>query len=198
MRSTIAAMSPRVIRRRRSSRTRARARSRPRPARIATRSLSGIGSVSKQDIDDAIAAADEAKANVHQFEANLAAAALRVEYTRVSAPISGRIGRSAVTAGALVNANQQTALATIQQLDPIYVDITQSSAQLLALRRALAQGELLPATASVHLKLEDGSDYPRTGKIEFSEVTVDQSTGAVTFAGDVPEPRSACCCRACS
>ena len=152
------------------------------------RSLSEIGSLSKQDIDDAIASADEAKANVHQYEANLAAAALRVEYTRVSAPISGRIGRSAITPGALVNANQQTALATIQQLDPIYVDITQSSAQLLALRRALAQGELLPATASVHLKLEDGSDYSRPGKIEFSEVTVDQNTGAVTLRATFPNP----------
>jgi len=152
------------------------------------RSLSDLGAFSKQDVDDAIASADQAKANVHQYEANLAAAQLRVEYTRVSAPISGRIGRSAVTAGALVNASQQTALATIQQLDPIYVDITQSSAQLLALRRALAQGDLLSANASVHLKLEDGSDYPRTGRIEFSEVTVDQNTGAVTLRATFPNP----------
>jgi len=152
------------------------------------RSLSGVDAVSKQDIDDAIAAADQAKANVHQFEANLAAAKLRVEYTRVLAPISGRIGRSSVTAGALVNANQQSPLATIQQLDPIYVDITQSSAQLLALRRALAQGKLLPANASVRLKLEDGSDYPSAGKIQFSEVTVDQNTGAVTLRASFPNP----------
>jgi membrane fusion protein (multidrug efflux system) len=152
------------------------------------RALSGISAVSRQDVDDAIAAADQAKANVHQFEANLAAAQLHVEYTRVYAPISGRIGRSAVTAGALVNANQQTALATIQQLDPIYVDITQSSTQLLALRRALALGTLLPANASVRLKLEDGSDYPGTGKIEFSEVTVDPNTGTVTLRATFPNP----------
>jgi membrane fusion protein (multidrug efflux system) len=152
------------------------------------RSLAGNDVVSKQDIDDAIAAADQATANVHQFEASLAVAQLRVEYTRVLAPIGGRIGRSSVTPGALVNANQQTALATIQQLDPIYVDITQSSAQLLALRRALAQGKLLPANAAVHLKLEDGSDYPSTGKIEFSEVTVDQNTGAVTLRATFPNP----------
>jgi membrane fusion protein (multidrug efflux system) len=152
------------------------------------RSLSDIDAVSKQDIDDAIAAADQAKANVHQFEANLAAAELHVEFTHVLAPISGRIGRSTVTPGALVNANQQGALATIEQLNPIYVDITQSSAQLLALRRALALGKWLPANASVRLKLEDGSDYPMTGKIGFSEVTVDQNTGAVTLRATFPNP----------
>jgi membrane fusion protein (multidrug efflux system) len=151
-------------------------------------SLSAISAVSRQDIDDAIAAADQAKANVHQFEANLAAARLRVEYTRVLAPISGRIGRSSVTVGALVNANQPVALATIQQLDPIYVDIAQSSAQLLALRRALALGNLLPATATVRLKLEDGSEYPTSGKLEFSEATVNQSTGAVTLRATFPNP----------
>lgn len=153
------------------------------------RKLSDNQAVSRQDIDDAIAAAGTARASLHQYEANLRAANLNLEYTRVLAPISGRIGRSSVTVGALVQASQTTALATITQLDPIYVDITQSSAQLLALRKQLANGSVLPASATVHLKLEDGSDYPYAGTIEFSEVSVDENAGTVVLRARIPNPQ---------
>ncbi len=153
------------------------------------RKLSDNQAVSKQDIDDAIAAAGTARASLHQYEANLRAANLNLEYTKVLAPISGRIGRSSVTVGALVQASQTTALATITQLDPIYVDITQSSAQLLALRKQLANGSVLPASATVHLKLEDGSDYPYAGTIEFSEVSVDENAGTVVLRARIPNPQ---------
>lgn len=148
--------------------------------------LTEIDAVSRQDIDDANAAARQALANVHQYRASLQTAKINVGFTRVYAPISGRIGRSVVTKGALVTASQTTALATIQQLDPIFVDITQSSQQLLALRRQLAQGDILPANASVRLKLEDGTLYPGVGRIEFSEVTVDQTAGTVTLRARFP------------
>jgi membrane fusion protein (multidrug efflux system) len=145
--------------------------------------------VSRQDIDDAIAAAGTARASLHQYEANLRAANLNLEYTKVLAPISGRIGRSAVTPGALVSAAQTTAMATITQLDPTYVDITQSSAQLLELRKRLASGSILPTSAIVHIKLEDGSTYPETGTIEFSEVSVDENAGTVVLRAKVPNPQ---------
>lgn len=150
------------------------------------KALSDHQAVSKQDIDDARAAADQARALLHQYQANLASADLNLEYTRVLAPISGRIGRSSVTPGALVSAAQTTAMATIQKLDPIYVDITQSSAQMLELRRKLANGSVLPASATVRLKLEDGSDYPETGTIEFSEVSVNENSGTVVLRARFP------------
>lgn len=153
------------------------------------KSLRDIEAVSRQDIDDAIAAAGEARAQVQQAQANLNTANTNLGYTRIVAPISGRIGRSTFTAGALVTASQADALATIQQLDPIYVDITQSSAQLVSLRRALAQGSVLPASAKVNLKLEDGSDYPFTGTVEFSEVNVDTTAGTVTIRARFPNPQ---------
>jgi len=153
------------------------------------KALSDHQAVSKQDIDDARAAADQARALLHQYEANLASANLNLEYTRVLAPISGRISRSSVTQGALVSAAQTTALATIQQLDPIYVDITQSSAQMVELRRKLANGSVLPASATVRLKLEDGSDYPLPGRIEFREVTVDENSGTVVVRARFPNPQ---------
>lgn len=153
------------------------------------RKLSDNQAVSRQDIDDAIAAAGTARATLHQYEANLRAADLNLEYTRVLAPISGRIGRSAVTPGALVSAAQTTALATISQLDPVYVDITQSSAQLLELRKRLASGSVLPTAAVVHLKLEDGSDYPLAGSVEFSEVSVDENAGTVVLRAKFPNPQ---------
>jgi membrane fusion protein (multidrug efflux system) len=153
------------------------------------KSLRDIEAVSRQDIDDAIAAAGTARAQVAAAQANLNSASTNLSYTRITAPISGRIGRSAFTAGALVTASQADPLATIQQLDPIYVDITQSSAALVALRRALAQGNVLPASAQVTLKLEDGGDYPFTGRVEFSEVNVDQSAGTVTIRARFPNPQ---------
>lgn len=134
---------------------------------------------------------DEARAASLQAEAELERARIDVRYTKVLAPISGRIGRSAVTEGALVSNGQALALATIQQLDPIYVDVTQPARDLLALRRDLAEGRLQKAgenAAKVTLVLEDGSDYGHDGKLEFSEVTVDPGTGSVTLRAVFPNP----------
>ncbi|WP_455924642.1 efflux RND transporter periplasmic adaptor subunit [Pseudomonas putida] len=140
--------------------------------------------VSKQEFDNA-------RAQQLQAEAQVRSAQINLRYTKVMAPISGRIGRSAVTEGALVANGQSTALATIQQLDPIYVDVTQSSADMLKLRRALDAGQLqtLGGTkAKVNLTLEDGRTYPQQGTLEFSEVSVDPSTGSVTLRAVFPNP----------
>jgi len=140
--------------------------------------------ISKQDYDNAVAAKLKAEAAAEQARINLV-------YTKVLAPISGRIGRSAVTEGALVTAGQATALATIQQLDPIYVDAVQPSAMLLRLRRDFASGRLKKVgdqQAEVTLKLEDGSAYPQAGKLQFSEVTVDATSGSVTLRAVYPNP----------
>ena len=134
---------------------------------------------------------DEARAAALQAEAALEQARIDLRYTKVMAPISGRIGRSAVTEGALVSNGQANAMATIQQLDPIYVDVTQSSKELLRLRRDLAEGRLQKASdsaAKVALKLEDGSRYAHEGTLEFSEVAVDESTGSVTLRAVFPNP----------
>lgn len=147
--------------------------------------------VSQEDCDDAEAALKEAAASVAVDEAAVATARINLDYTQVTSPIVGRIGRSAVTQGALVTASQELTLATVQQLDPIYVDLTQSSAQLLRLRRALEDGRLQrPAGGQpkVTLILEDGVAYPLAGRLEFSEVTVDQGTGAVTLRATFPNP----------
>jgi membrane fusion protein (multidrug efflux system) len=154
--------------------------------------LAGIDAVSKQANDDAQAALKQAQADVASAQAALRTAQINLDYTRVNAPISGRIGRSSVTPGALVTANQATTLATIQQLDPIYVDVTQSSSELLRLQRALAAGQIKRSAqnqAKVKLLLEDGSAYPLDGKLEFSEVTVDASTGTVTLRATFPNPK---------
>ncbi|EZH84320.1 MAG: efflux RND transporter periplasmic adaptor subunit [Pseudomonas sp.] len=134
---------------------------------------------------------DEARAAALQADAALEQARIDLRYTKVMAPISGRIGRSAVTEGALVSNGQTNAMATIQQLDPIYVDVTQSSKELLRLRRDLADGRLQKASesaAKVALKLEDGSQYAHEGTLEFSEVAVDESTGSVTLRAVFPNP----------
>ncbi|KFG88942.1 Efflux transporter, RND family, MFP subunit [Sphingobium herbicidovorans NBRC 16415] len=144
--------------------------------------------VSAQDRDDVLAAARQAGAAVQQARASLQTAGINLRFTEVRAPISGRIGRSMMTPGALVTASQATPLATIQQLDPIFVDITQSSAQLLALRRSLAAGKTLPASATIRLKLDDGSDYPLEGRIEFAEPIVDPDSGTVTLRARFPNP----------
>ncbi len=147
--------------------------------------------VSQESYDEARAALQQAQATVAMDEAALQAARIDLDYTRVSAPIDGRIGRSAVTQGALVTGNQTNALATIRQLDPIYVDVTQSSAELLRLKRALGEGRLQQPeglSAPVELILEDGSRYPHPGKLEFSEVTVDERTGSVTLRALFPNP----------
>ncbi len=134
---------------------------------------------------------DDAQANRLQAEAALERAKIEQRYTRVLAPIAGRIGRSTVSEGALVSNGQAQELAVIQQLDPIYVDVTQSANDLLRLRRELASGQLEKASdnaAQVTLKLQDNSDYPHTGTLEFSEVSVDASTGSVTLRAVFPNP----------
>ena len=151
-----------------------------------------IEAVSAQANDEAEAAQKQAQAEVGAAKAALDKARVDLDFTRVTSPIAGRIGRSAVTAGALVTANQEAALATVQQLDPIYVDLTQSSAKLLALKRDLASGKLQHAagnTVPVQLVLEDGSVYGSEGRLAFSEVTVDQATGSVTLRAVFPNPK---------
>lgn len=143
--------------------------------------------VSQQDADDAKAAYLAAVASVAQYQAALETARINLAYTQVRAPIAGRIGISSVTPGALVTASQSDALATIRALDPIYVDLTQSSAQLLKLRRqqaALQRGAVTP----VAIKLEDGTPYAHAGKLELTEVAVDEATGSVTLRAVFPNP----------
>lgn len=146
--------------------------------------------ISKQDYTNAVAQARQADASVAQNAAALRSAQINQRFTRVPAPITGRIGLSTVTEGALVTANQTDALTTITRLDPVFVDIQESAADLLALRRALSQGGVVPTAAPVRLKLPDGSDYGYTGKVEFSQVVVDQSTGTVTLRAVFPNPQS--------
>lgn len=150
------------------------------------RPLAEIEAVSRQDYTDAAATARQATATVAQNRAALETARINLRFTTVPAPITGRIGRSLFTVGALVATSQADPLATIQQLDPIFVDIQQSSAALLSLRRALATNGVVPTRAEVRLQLEDGSDYGYSGAVEFSEVVVDQSTGTVTLRARFP------------
>jgi membrane fusion protein (multidrug efflux system) len=140
--------------------------------------------IAPQDADDAKAAYLQAKANADSARINL-------NYTRIVSPITGRIGASAVTEGALVTAQQATALTTVSTLDPIYVDVDQSSAELVALRRAVQAGNVNssgPLTAEVSLKLDDGSSYPMKGRLQFTDVTVDPATGAVQLRAIFPNP----------
>jgi len=150
--------------------------------------LAEMEAVAKQDYTDANATALQAKASVAQTRAQLETARINLRFSTVPAPITGRIGRSLFTEGALVTVNQADPLATIQRLDPIFVDIQQSSADLLALRRSISQGGLSATQARVKLLLEDGSTYGPTGTIEFSEVTVDPSTGTVALRATFPNP----------
>ena len=148
-------------------------------------------SVSQQEYDEARAQLDENKAAVAAARANLQSAQINLDYATISAPIDGRIGRSSVTAGALVTANQPQTLATIRQLDPIFVDLTQSSNDLRQLRKAMAAGELEQVSedqALITLLLEDGSQYPQAGVLQFSEYAVDESTGSVTLRALFPNP----------
>jgi membrane fusion protein (multidrug efflux system) len=152
--------------------------------------LADMEAISKQDYTDALAQARQADAAVAQNSASLRAAQVNMRFTRVPAPISGRIGLSNFTEGALVTANQADALATITRLDPVYVDIQQSASDLLKLRQALSQGGgAVPATAQVRLKLPDGSNYGFSGTVEFSQVIVDQSTGTVTIRARFANPQ---------
>ncbi len=146
--------------------------------------------ISKQDYTNAVAQARQAEAAVAQNSAAVRSAQINLRFTRVPAPISGRIGLSNVTEGALVTANQAEALTTITRLDPVFVDIQESAADLLALRQSLAQGGVSSTTAQVRLKLPDGSFYGYTGTVEFSQVLVDQATGTVTVRARFPNAQS--------
>ncbi len=148
-----------------------------------------IKAVSQQENDDAAAALQQAEADVASAKASLQSGRINLDYTRIMAPVSGRIGKSSVTPGALVTAAQATPLATVQQLDPIYVDVTQSSTAVLRLKRALAGGQLSGGTAQARLLLEDGTAYPLPGKLKFSDVTVDPATGAITLRAEFPNPK---------
>jgi membrane fusion protein (multidrug efflux system) len=154
------------------------------------RPLAAMEAVSKQDYSDALAQSRQANAAIAQNNAALRTAQINLRYTRVPAPISGRIGLSKFTEGALVTANQVDALTTITRLDPVYVDIQQSAPELLALRRSLSQGGTAPLTTQVRLKLPDGSDYGYTGTLQFTEVVVDAGTGSVTLRARFPNPQS--------
>jgi len=154
--------------------------------------LVAINAVSHQDNDDAQASAQSAAANVQAQRAAVEQAQINLAYTRVFAPISGRVGKSSVTPGALVTASQATPLATVQNLDKVYVDVTQSSSDLLKLRRDLAAGTLGgPSSAQVQLILEDGSVYPLPGTLAFSDITVDQGTGSIGLRAVFPNPNGA-------
>jgi membrane fusion protein (multidrug efflux system) len=153
------------------------------------KSLAAAQAVSRQDYDDAVAASGEAVANIATAMASIEQANINLAYTKVMAPIAGRIGRSSVTPGALVTASQTTSLATITQLDPIYVDVTQSAGTLLRLKQELAAGQVQrtgPGQAKVTLLLEDGSPYGTPGTLQFSEVNVDQGTGTVALRAIFP------------
>ncbi len=148
--------------------------------------------VSKQEYDNALAALKASEADVAAGRAALEAAQINLGYTTVRSPVSGRIGRSAVTEGAYVQASSATLLATVQQLDPVYVDVTQSSADVLRLRRDLEGGKLQSAgkgKARVRVVLEDGREYAETGALQFADVTVDPSTGSIALRAIVPNPR---------
>ena len=152
--------------------------------------LAKMEAISKQDFTDALAQARAADAAVAQNSAALRVAQVNVRFTRVPAPITGRIGVSNFTEGALVTANQADSLTTITRLDPVYVDIQESAADLLALRSALSRGGATPTTAQVRLKLPDGSYYGYSGTVEFSQVLVDENTGTVTLRARFANPQS--------
>ncbi len=153
------------------------------------RPLAAAEAISKQEYTNAIASSRQATASVAQTRAALETARINLKFTTVPAPITGRIGRSLFTVGALVSASQTDPLAQIQRLDPMFVDIQQSSADLLALRRSLATDGVVPTRAVVRLKLEDASDYGQTGTVEFAETVVDTNTGTVTLRARFPNPQ---------
>ena len=150
-----------------------------------------VNGVSQQELDNAQSAYEQAKATVAVNEAVLKTARTNLRYTQVSAPISGRIGRSSITRGALVTSAQIDPLATIQKLDPMYVDLTQSSDEYMALRKQLAENGIKPTELSVRLKLENGTVYAEQGTFKFSDVAVDEATGSVTLRAAFPNPNNA-------
>lgn len=155
------------------------------------RQLIGSNAVSQQDFDDADAAGKRAEADVISAKAEMDRARINLAYTRVKAPISGRIGKSSVTTGALVTAFQPVALSVIQKLDPVYVDVTQSSRSLLRLKQSMDNGSLKKGAnheAGMTLTLEDGTPYAEDGILKFSDVTVDEGTGSVILRSVFPNP----------
>ena len=155
------------------------------------RELVKISAVSQQVFEEAVATMGQDEAEVLAKKAALRSAELELSYTEVTAPISGRIGRALVTEGALVSAQEATQLAVIHQLDPVYLDVTQSSTDVLRLRRALASGSVggvRPEEARIRLELEDGTEYPHPGKLLFSDISVDPTTGMITMRALVPNP----------
>lgn len=153
--------------------------------------LVAVKAVSQQEYDDSVAALLQVEADIKYWKAIVETARINLEYTRITAPITGRIGKSNVTVGALVTANQGTALATIQQLDPTYVDVTQSIADLLRLKRNITSGRIKRDGANqarVKLILEDGTVYPLEGMLQFRDITVDPTTGSVTLRVVFPNP----------
>lgn len=152
--------------------------------------LLGTSYISKQDYDNAVSTLQQADAAVVAAKAAVETARINLAYTKVTSPISGRIGKSAVTEGALVSNGQATALSTVQQLDPMYVDVTQSSTDFLRLKQELASGALKQENgkAKVKLMLENGAEYAQEGTLEFSDVTVDETTGSITIRALFPNP----------
>ncbi|CUX61236.1 Acriflavine resistance protein A [Agrobacterium deltaense Zutra 3/1] len=152
--------------------------------------LTSNNAVSEQDLEDAKSTLAQAKADVASAKASVETARINLEYTKIRAPISGRVDASAITVGALVTAEQTTALTTIRSLDPINVDVTQASSKILNLREAVDAGQLrfTGINVSVNLKLDNGKEYAKTGTVEFAEATVDQSAGTVKLRAQFPNP----------
>ncbi|MBU3009602.1 efflux RND transporter periplasmic adaptor subunit [Cobetia amphilecti] len=147
--------------------------------------------VSQQDYDDAVATVGEDRADVASAKAAVSSAQINLDYTKVTSPISGRIGKSSVTKGALVTASQETSLATVQQLDPIYVDMTQSATEIMKLKRELSKNgkaSSAPSKVKVELVLDDGNVFEQEGELQFTDVSVDQGTGMVTLRALFPNP----------
>ncbi|ODS63775.1 MAG: efflux transporter periplasmic adaptor subunit [Arenimonas sp. SCN 70-307] len=169
----------------------ARARASAESARLAAQrstELVAAKLVSQQDHERALAAAAEAAADVAAYRAALQSAEVNLGYTRISSPIAGRAGKSSVTQGALVTANQAQALVTVQQLDPMYVDLSQSAAELLQLRKDIEAGRVEQDGIAARIVLEDGSEYAHAGALEFTDVTVDPGTGSYALRVRVPNP----------
>lgn len=154
--------------------------------------LLGTKYISQQEYDNAVATQRQADATVTAAKATVETARINLAYTKVTSPITGRVGLSTVTEGALVNANQTNAMTTVQQLDPIYVDVTQSSTDFLRLKQELASGKLQQQNgkASVELVMDNGQTYAQKGTLEFSDVTVDESTGSITIRAIFPNPHN--------
>ncbi len=150
--------------------------------------LIGKNYISKQDYDNLRAALQQADSTVAANEAAVEAAQINLRYTTITSPIDGQIGRSGITVGALLTANQETALVTVRRLDPMYVDMTQSGDDFLELRRAVDDGSMTPVNIITHLLLQDGTQYEYVGKLQFADVAVDESTGAVSLRAAYPNP----------